>query len=348
MKMLTLCLKITTFLLLIWTYQCFYNCYSYKTLIDKNTMQIKNELKYRRVLTEGDIEGKKKTYVEGCLEECPLDKKKKKKKWKNPFKSKNPYYIWQRDTTPYLWEHFQNETSEMDPKWRDEKWSNEWKRISANKVNDLSSIFHRSDISKEEKERLIYSVEKELFTLFVEFLDKCKNEMRDNKTESESKKEMIDNRTEFEPKKETRDNKAESESEKEMRDNKTESESEKEMTDNKTESESEKETRDNKIEYESEKEMRDNKTESESEKEMRHNKEECESEKEMTDNNTKSESEKEMRDNKTESESTKVQGTNKIKNYKKKISKLIIVLIFLRRIKINGLTENIGLVMHKI
>ncbi|CRG95476.1 fam-g protein, partial [Plasmodium gallinaceum] len=59
MKTLILFLKITTFLLLIWMYLCFHKCYSYKTLIDKNILQIKNELKYERVLTEGDIAGKK-------------------------------------------------------------------------------------------------------------------------------------------------------------------------------------------------------------------------------------------------------------------------------------------------
>ncbi|CRG94080.1 fam-g protein [Plasmodium gallinaceum] len=234
MRRLILFLKITTFLLLIWMYLCFHNCFSYKTLIDKNILQIKNELKYERVLTEGDIEEKKKNYAEGFLEECSLDKEKKKKNRKNPVQYENPYDIWQRDTTPYLWEQFKKETSEMDHKWRDEKWNNEWNRISANKVKELSSIFHRSDISEEEKEKLIDCAEKEIYKLFVKFLDECKTEMRGNKTESESKNEMTDNKTE-------------SESNNEMTDNKTESESKNEMTDNKTESESKNEKGKNKI-----------------------------------------------------------------------------------------------------
>ncbi|CRG95513.1 fam-g protein [Plasmodium gallinaceum] len=203
----------------------FHNCDSYKTLIYKNILQTKNELKSERVLTEGDIAGKKQTNAERCLEERPLDKKKKKIKWKNPFKYENPYHIWQRDTTTYLRERFSSETSEMHPKWKDEKWNNEWNRISANKVKELSSIFHRRDISKEEKEKLIYSAEKELYTLFVKFLDECKNDVRSNETESKSKNEMTENKTESESMKEMIDNKTESESMNEMIDNKTESES---------------------------------------------------------------------------------------------------------------------------
>ncbi|CRG94490.1 fam-g protein [Plasmodium gallinaceum] len=348
MKTLILYLKITTFLLLIWMYQCFYNCDSYKTLIDKNILQTKNKIIYERVLTEGDIAGEKQTYGEECIGECPLDNE--KNKWENPVQCENPCDQWHNVIIPSLWEDFNKETSEMDPKLKEKKWNVEWNQISANKVNDLSSIYHRQDISEEEKKKKIYSVMNELISEYVKFLYEFKKEMRvykkeseskkeirDNKTESESNKEMRENKTEFESNKKIRDHKSESESMKKMRDNKTESESMKEMIDNKAKSESEKETINNKTESEYEKEITDNNTKSESEKEMRDNKTESESE-----------SEKEMRDNKKESESTKEKGTNEIKNYKKKISKLIIVLIFLRRIEYNGLTENIGGVMHKI
>ncbi|CRG96006.1 fam-g protein [Plasmodium gallinaceum] len=161
---------------------------SYKILIDKNRLQIKNELKYERVLTEGDIGGKKQSYGEECLEECPLDNK--KNKWENPVRYENPYDNWNKVITPFLREEFNKETGGMDPEWREQKWNNEWNNISANKVNELSSIYMRS-IPKKDKEKLICCVEQKLFTLFVEFLDKCKKEMRDNKTESESKKEKL-------------------------------------------------------------------------------------------------------------------------------------------------------------
>ncbi|CRG96075.1 fam-g protein [Plasmodium gallinaceum] len=236
MKTLTLYLKITTFLLLIWMYQCFYNCYTYKTLIDKKRLQIKNELIYERVLTEGDIAGKEQTYAEECQEECPIVKKKKEKKKKYryiPLVRENPYDRWQNVNNPTLFERFKNETIGMDDKWRDQKWNNEWNKISANKVNELSEIFNQSDISKEEKEKLIYTVKDELFGLFANFLKECKKEIRDNKTVSESMKEMIDNKTVSESMKELTDSKTRSESMKEMIDNKTESESKNEQGKNK-------------------------------------------------------------------------------------------------------------------
>ncbi|CRG95467.1 fam-g protein [Plasmodium gallinaceum] len=326
MKTLTLYLKITTFLILIWIYQCFYNYDSYKTLIDKNRLQIKYELKYERVLTEGDIAGEKQTKVDGCQEECPVEKKKKEKKRKNWFITlvcHNTYDQWQRDTNEALFERFKNVTSEMDPKWRDQKWNNEWNEISANKFKEVSSIFHRSDVSKEEKKKLILDVKNELYILFVKFSEECKKEMRKNETKSESKKEMIDNKTDSESKKEIIDNKTDSESMKEMIDNKTDSESKKEMIENKTDSESKKEMIDNKTDSESMKDMIDNKTESESKNVIRDNISEPESMKEMRENRTESESKNEMRGNKRESESTKEQGKNKIKNEKSNIWKFL-------------------------
>ncbi|CRG94488.1 fam-g protein [Plasmodium gallinaceum] len=257
MKTLTLYLKITTFLLLIWIYLCFYNCDSYRTLIDKNILQTKNELKHERVLTEGDIEGKKQTYAEGCQEEYPLDNE--KNKCKNPVQCENPCDQWHNVIIPSLWEDFDKETSEMDPKLKEKKWNVEWNQISAKKVNDLSSIYNRQDISEEEKKKKIYSVMKELISEFVKFLYECKKEMRSNRTESESKKEM-------------RDNKAESECKKEIEENKTELESMKEMKENKTESESKNDMRDNITEFETKKEMIGNKTETESKNEQGINK----------------------------------------------------------------------------
>ncbi|CRG96047.1 fam-g protein [Plasmodium gallinaceum] len=230
MKTLTLYLKITTFFLLIWMYQCFYNCDCNKCLIDKNILQAKNKLKYERVLTEGDIPGKKQTNTEGCLEECPLDDK--KNKCKNPDQCENPCDRWQRVNTPLLWERFYGETSGIDPKLKKKKWNVEWNEISANNVNHLSSIIYRRDIPDEEKGKLILSVMKEQLKL-KKLLDEYEKEMRDNKTESESKNEMRDNKTESESKKEMRDNKKESESMNEMRESKAESESKKKQGKNK-------------------------------------------------------------------------------------------------------------------
>ncbi|CRG97405.1 fam-g protein [Plasmodium gallinaceum] len=192
MKTLTLYLKITTLLLLIWMYQRFYNCDSYKTLIDKNILLTKNELIYERVLTEGDIAGKKQNNAGGCLEERPLGNK--KNKCKNPAQYKNPCDQWHRVITPALWERFNKETIEMDPKWRNQKWNSEWNKISANKVNDLRSMSCRRDIPDEEKNKITDSIIKELESEFEKFLCECKQEMRDHKTESESKKEQGKNK----------------------------------------------------------------------------------------------------------------------------------------------------------
>ncbi|CRG94485.1 fam-g protein [Plasmodium gallinaceum] len=245
MKTLTLYLKITIFLLLIWMFQCFYNYDSYKTLIDKNIFQTKNELKYERALAEGDIAGKEQTNAAGCLEECSLDNK--KNECKSPVQYENPCDEWHNVISPFLRKQFDEEAREMDPKWRDQKWNNEWNEISANKVSDLSSIYHQQDISEEEKKKKIDSVKKDLYKLFINFLDKFKKEMIDNKTESEYMKETIDNKKESESMKEMIENKNESESNEETIDNKTESESMKETIDNKTESESKNENGKNKI-----------------------------------------------------------------------------------------------------
>ncbi|CRG97985.1 fam-g protein [Plasmodium gallinaceum] len=238
MKTLTFYLKVTTFLLLIWMHQCFYNCDSYKTLIDKNILQKKNELKYERVLAEGNISGKKQTYTKECIEESPLGNK--EKKCENPVQYKDPYDQWNEVIIPKYWERFDKETSGMDSKWKEKKWNVEFNKISSTKVNDLYLIPRRCDIPDEEKNKKIESIMKELDSDFEIFLRECKKEMTDNKTASESKKEMTDNKTAYEFKKEMTDNKTESESKKDMTDNKTESESNKEMRENKAESESKK------------------------------------------------------------------------------------------------------------
>ncbi|CRG97984.1 fam-g protein [Plasmodium gallinaceum] len=172
MRMLILYLKITTFLLLIWMYQCFYNCDFYKTLIDKNILQTKNELKYERVLTEGDISGKKQTYAKECIEESPLDNK--KNKWENPDLYKDPYNYWYKVIIPKLWEQFDKETSEMSPNSKNREWNVEWHKLSTEKIKDLYLVTLRRYIPYEEKKKIIDSVMKELDSRFEIFLCECK------------------------------------------------------------------------------------------------------------------------------------------------------------------------------
>ncbi|CRG96548.1 fam-g protein [Plasmodium gallinaceum] len=186
MKTLTLYLKITIFLLLIWMYQCFYNCYSYKTLIDKNIFQIKNELKYKRILTEGDIAAKKQTNAEECPKKCPLDNEKNESLVLDLYK--NPYNYWFKFKVPIFWERFKNETSQMDHKWKLKKWNVEFQIFSNTKFNDLYSII-RSDIPDKERNEKIDNFMNEFDSEFEEFLLKCKQEMGVNKTECESMKE---------------------------------------------------------------------------------------------------------------------------------------------------------------
>ncbi|CRG94494.1 fam-g protein [Plasmodium gallinaceum] len=205
MKTLTSYLKITTFLLLIWMYQCFYNCHSHKILIDKNILQTKNELKYERILTEGNTEEKKQTNAEECLKECPLDNEKKESSFPDLYK--NPYNYWLKFKVPKYWDRFKNGTSGMDPKWKVKKWNVEFQIISNKKFNELYSIFCRHDIPDEQKNEKIDSFMIEFDSEFDKFLWECKEEMTINKTESESKKEMTDNITESESKKEMTDNK---------------------------------------------------------------------------------------------------------------------------------------------
>ncbi|CRG97991.1 fam-g protein [Plasmodium gallinaceum] len=186
MKTLTLYLKITTFLLLIWMYQCFFNRHSYISLIDKNILQTKNELKYERVLTEGDISGKKQTYAKECIEENPLDNK--KSKCGNPVQYKDPYDQWNNVIIPKLWERFDKETSGMDPKLKERKWNVEFNKISITKVRDLYSIPRRCDIPDEEKEKIIDRIMEELRSDFEKFLCKCKEDQGKNETKNNKKK----------------------------------------------------------------------------------------------------------------------------------------------------------------
>ncbi|CRG97988.1 fam-g protein [Plasmodium gallinaceum] len=172
MKTFTLYFKITTFLLLIWMYQCFYNCDSYKTLIDKNKLQTENELKYERVLTEGNIPGKKQTYAEGCLKESPLDNK--KNKWENPDLYKDPYNYWYKVIIPKLWERFDKETSGISPNTKNREWNVEWPKISNEKANDLYFVKLRRYIPYEEKKKIIDSIMEELDSKFETFLCECK------------------------------------------------------------------------------------------------------------------------------------------------------------------------------
>ncbi|CRG95465.1 fam-g protein [Plasmodium gallinaceum] len=257
MKTLTLYLKITTFLLLIWMYECFYNCDSYKTLIDKNILQIKNVLKYERVLTEGDIAGEKQTNAEGCQEECPLDNE--KNKCNNPVQYKNQCDPHHGVKTPSLWESFDKKAKEIDPKLREQELNIELRKISHENVDPFSKIYQRHN-PDEGRQILILSVTKDHSDL-KKLLDECRKEKRDNKAESECKKEIEENKTELESKKLMIDNKTELESMKEMKENKTESESKNDMRDNITEFEWMNEMIKNETECESEpeNEMRENK-----------------------------------------------------------------------------------------
>ncbi|CRG96044.1 fam-g protein [Plasmodium gallinaceum] len=215
MKTLTLYSKITTFLLLIWMYQCFYNCYSYRTWIDENILQTKNELKYERVLTEGNTEEKKQTNAEGCLKERPLDNE--KNKCKNPIQYKNPYDPCHGANTPSLSESFDRKAKEMNPKLRDQKLNIECNKISANQVSDLHFISHGPDIPDEEKSKITDSAKNQHDFKLDERLCESNKKMKDNKTEFDSNKELRGNKTESESKKEMTENKAESESKKEQR-----------------------------------------------------------------------------------------------------------------------------------
>ncbi|CRG97990.1 fam-g protein [Plasmodium gallinaceum] len=172
MKTLTLYLKITTFLLFIWIYQCFFKCDPYKSLIDKNTLKTKNELKYERVLTEGNISGKEQTYAKECIEESPLDDK--KNKWENPNLYKDPYKYWYSVITTKLWERFDKETSGMSPNSKNRKWNVEWHKISTEKAKELYFVNLRRYIPYEEKKKIIDSVIEELDSKFETFLCECK------------------------------------------------------------------------------------------------------------------------------------------------------------------------------
>ncbi|CRG96004.1 fam-g protein, partial [Plasmodium gallinaceum] len=136
---------------------------------------------------EGNTEGKKPTNAEGCLKECPLDNEKNKSM--DPDLYKNPYKYWLMFKVPKFWDRYENETSGMDPIWKVKKWNAEFIKISNKKFNDLYSIIRR-DIPDKEKKEKTDSFMNEFDSEFEKFLFKCKQEMGDNKTESESKKEQ--------------------------------------------------------------------------------------------------------------------------------------------------------------
>ncbi|CRG95518.1 fam-g protein [Plasmodium gallinaceum] len=68
MKTFTLCLKIFTFLLLIWIFPFFYKYDSSKSLIHNDNLQTKIGLKHERMLAGGDISEKKSSYIEEDIE----------------------------------------------------------------------------------------------------------------------------------------------------------------------------------------------------------------------------------------------------------------------------------------
>ncbi|CRG97789.1 fam-g protein [Plasmodium gallinaceum] len=61
MKIFTLCLNIFTFFILTWKIHCFYNYDSSRSLINKDTMQMKNKLKHERLLAEVGVLEEKQT-----------------------------------------------------------------------------------------------------------------------------------------------------------------------------------------------------------------------------------------------------------------------------------------------
>ncbi|CRG95479.1 fam-g protein [Plasmodium gallinaceum] len=71
MKTFTLCLKLFTFLLLIWIFHCFYHYDFSSCLIYKDTLLIKNRIKDERMLAEGGILEKKQTCIKECSEHYP-------------------------------------------------------------------------------------------------------------------------------------------------------------------------------------------------------------------------------------------------------------------------------------
>ncbi|CRG96030.1 fam-g protein [Plasmodium gallinaceum] len=75
MKTFTLCLKIFTFLILTWIFHCFYNYDSSRSFIDKDTLPIKNKLKDKRLLAEGNISEKNLAHIKERKEHYPSGEK---------------------------------------------------------------------------------------------------------------------------------------------------------------------------------------------------------------------------------------------------------------------------------
>ncbi|CRG95507.1 fam-g protein [Plasmodium gallinaceum] len=71
MKTFTLCLKIFTFLLLIWIFPFFYKYDSSKSLINRDTLQTKIGVKHKRILAEGDKSEKKSSSFETFIDSYP-------------------------------------------------------------------------------------------------------------------------------------------------------------------------------------------------------------------------------------------------------------------------------------
>ncbi|CRG94495.1 fam-g protein [Plasmodium gallinaceum] len=75
MKTFTLCLKIFTFLLLIWIFPFFYKYDSSKSLINKVTLETKIGVKHERTLAEVEISEKKSSYIKKRVKHHPSDEK---------------------------------------------------------------------------------------------------------------------------------------------------------------------------------------------------------------------------------------------------------------------------------
>ncbi|CRG95498.1 fam-g protein [Plasmodium gallinaceum] len=117
MKTFTLRLKIFTFLLLIWIFHCFYSYDSIRSLIYKDTLQIKNRLKDGRMLAEGGMLKKKQTCIKEHSEHYLYDEKDNKED--KLVYLKNMYNIWYNVIILSMCELLSIKKNEMANKCRD-------------------------------------------------------------------------------------------------------------------------------------------------------------------------------------------------------------------------------------
>ncbi|CRG96025.1 fam-g protein [Plasmodium gallinaceum] len=92
MKIFTLCLNIFTFIILTWIFHCFYKYDSSKSIIHKDTLQIKHKLKDKRTLAEGNILKKNQTHIKERKEHYLSGEKDNKNE--KVISLKNMYSMW--------------------------------------------------------------------------------------------------------------------------------------------------------------------------------------------------------------------------------------------------------------